>query len=364
MNLRLKSLKYNENVNNPSTNPWELTELLFGEKNLIVGRNATGKTRIINVLNNLSKLIHKQIIFNGEWITSFEDHLNREFIFSVSIESGQVIHELIIIDSQKKLIRNSSTISIYSDKSKSWHDISPPNDRLVLHVRRDKNEYPFLEDLILWAAGVRGFAFANTSPSQIEIPGNPIQLTSLNAVPSALEQLSGDQLKNVLKKLEYIGYKIETAITGLLDGLSPTTKIVFLKEQGLSKLLKQFEISQGMFRAFSLLTIIEMLQSSEDIKAILVDDLGEGLDFERSKKLAELIFQENLKSKIQFILTSNDAFLMNTIPLEFLTICYKSSPSTIKCLNYLNSKEKFDSWRELGLNNFDLFSSNFLLEYE
>lgn len=365
--LRLKSIKYKENFNESNANPWELTELSLGKKNLIVGKNATGKTRILDVLNNLANLIHKQrIICNGEWVASFNfiDKSSHTFEFSLQIENGQITREHISIDSQDMLIRNPSSVKIYSHTAAEWQEISPPNERLVLHVRRDKNEYPFLEYLILWAKGVRGFAFAKTITTEIEIPRDPFQLKSLNAVPSALEQLSELQLQNVLKKLKDIGYNIETATTDLYKEISPTPKIVFLKEHGLSKILTQFEISQGMFRAFALLTVIELLQSSQDIGTILVDDLGEGLDFERSKKLSKILFQKNLKSNIQFIFTSNDSFLVNTIPLDNLTICYRSNNSTIKCLNYINAKDKFDAWKKFGLNNFDLFSSNFLINHE
>lgn len=174
----------------------------------------------------MANFIHKQIICNGEWQLSFVDNLNHICTFSISIENGQILRKTISVNSQDKLICNRSSVNLYSNQKESSQEISPPNDRLVLHVRRDKNEYPFLESLILWAEGVRGFAFA-TSPTQIDIPLNPFQLTSLHAVPSVLEHLTDDQLQNVLKKLEYIDYKIEAASTGL----EAATKIVFLKEQ-------------------------------------------------------------------------------------------------------------------------------------
>jgi len=362
--MRLKSLSFKENFHRNDTNPWELEKLSIGERTLIVGKNATGKTRITNVIHNIARLINNPQIFNtqwnGEWIASFTDEHENAFEYSLSCENGRITNEQILISGEKKLVRSLSSVQIYSEKDSGLQKISPPNDRLVLHVRRDQNEFPFLESLISWANGVRGFSFANTSPNLIEIPGNLFQLTSLNAVPSALEKLSEQQLHNVLKKLEYMGYFLETASTGLVEGFPPYMKIIFLKEKGISQALKQFDISQGMFRAFSMLTIIEYLSSHHDIGTILVDDFGEGLDFERSKKLAELIFKEKTGSKVQFIATSNDPFLMNVVPLTDLTICFRST-HIVKCLNYLNSKEKFDEWQQLGLNNFDLFSSNYLL---
>lgn len=363
--MRLKSLSFKENLHKEDA--WEFEQLSLGEENLIVGKNATGKTRIINVIHNLARFITTpQIInpeWNGEWKASFIEENDRTFEYVIACENGRVIREKISIDGKNKLERSTQSTKIFSEKTLTTNEISPPNDRLALHVRRDKNEFSFLESLIFWADGIRGFGFANTSPYLIEIPGNPSQLTSLNAVPSTLDLLSEEQLQTVLKQLEYLGYHLETACTGFAEGMPPTTKIIFLKEKGISKALTQFEISQGMFRAFSLLTIFEYLRLQDKISTILIDDFGEGLDFERSKKLAEILFgnkRSKSKSKIQFIVTSNDCFLMNSIPLKNLTICSRNNHK-IRCLNYSNSKEKFEEWQLLGLNNFDLFSSNFLL---
>lgn len=369
--MRLKSIIYRENVDRKDANPWEFSELALGDQNLIVAKNATGKTRIVNAICNLARLIQspqvmvsgilKKVIINGEWIALFSDEEGRSFEFRLSLEKGMVLREQIVIDGEKKLDRQYSSAKIYSNTALEIQEIAPPNDHLVLHVRRDQNEFPFLESLVSWANGVHGLAFANTSPMLIEIPGTPFQLTSLNAVPSILEQLSELQLKKVLDQLRDMDYDIETASTGPTEGLPPSAKIVFLKERSMLVPFKQFEISQGMFRAFSLLVIVEFFRSSGKGGSILIDDLGEGLDFERCKKLAKLIFENKPNSKLQVIATSNDSFLVNSIRLNDLTVCYRSNHS-IKCLNYSNSKQKFDDWQKLGLNNFDLLSSNFLLD--
>lgn len=361
--MKLKSISYSENYFKNGLNPWKLAPLSFGKQNLIVGRNATGKSRVINVIHNLARHIQQQlpVIFNGQWEVLFSDEHNQELKYIIRWDDGKVVEERILLNGVSKLERSLSSAKLYSEITSTWQDISPPNDRLVLHVRRDKNEFPFLESLVLWASGVRGFGFANTSPHMIEIPGNPSQLTSLNAVPSALDGLSETQLGKILGQLESMGYNLESVSTSLISGLAPNLKMIILKEHGIAYPLKQFEISQGMFRALSLLTIFEFLRSKNNVVSILLDDFGEGLDFDRSKKLAEIIFKDNADSPFQVIATTNDSFLMNSIQLINLTICYRFS-DTVNCLNYSNSKKKFDEWRELGLNNFDLFSSNYLLD--
>jgi hypothetical protein len=368
--MELKSISYKENVGKENTNPWKLNNLILGNQNLIIAKNATGKTRILGVIYNLAKLMQdapsdiggiapKNLSF-GEWNVTFDDK-GSHVVYLLAIDKGKVVHESLTIDGKKMLNRQNDLAEIYSHEQHQMYSIAPPDNRLVLHVRRDQKEFPFLESLASWANGVRGLSFANTTPYSIEIPGNPFQLMSLNAVPSALDQLSDQQLNTVLRQLNELDYNIEQVSTGHVDGLPPTTKVVFLKERMLSIPLKQFEISQGMFRAFSLLVIIEFFQGSGKIGSLLIDDLGEGLDFDRCQKLAKIIFEKNNHSKLQIITTSNDSFLMNSVSLNDLTVCYRMDHS-VECLNYANAKDKFDEWQTLGLNNFDLLSSNFLVE--
>jgi hypothetical protein len=47
MRMRLKSLEYVEHAREPGE--WALTGLTLGDINLLVGKNASGKTRILNI---------------------------------------------------------------------------------------------------------------------------------------------------------------------------------------------------------------------------------------------------------------------------------------------------------------------------
>ena len=47
---------------------------------------------------------------------------------------------------------------------------APPKEELTLHVRRDKKEHPFLEELYDWGNNFYGYAFTNIDPRQVSIP--------------------------------------------------------------------------------------------------------------------------------------------------------------------------------------------------
>lgn len=359
--MKLEIVNYKENFNKPSANMWEVTGLELGQQNLIVGQNATGKTRIVNVITNLAIQIAEApaTLLNGEWELGFIGEGNSRCSYKVKIEEAQVLSENLFIDGNLKLAREDGKTKIYSESSKEFKDISPPNNRLTLHVRRDKLEFPFLEGIIEWALGVRGFDFSNISPLTIVVPTQISKLKSLNAVPSVLEKMNESQVCSIIDKVNKLGYEVEAARADFSPEVPSQVKFLLLQEKGIPHLLKQYELSSGMFRAFSLLAILEYIKSSNDTGTILVDDLGEGLDFKRSKKLAEILLEETKTSNIQFIATSNDSFLMNVFPISCWNICTRNQHA-VHCLNAKNSAEKFRKWEEFGLNNFDLLTSDFL----
>jgi len=53
--MRLKKLSYGQYPG--SSNAWEFRNLNLGEMNLIVSKNAIGKTRVLNVISGLAKLV-------------------------------------------------------------------------------------------------------------------------------------------------------------------------------------------------------------------------------------------------------------------------------------------------------------------
>lgn len=64
---------------------------------------------------------------------------------------------------------------------------------------------------------------------------------------------------------------------------------------------------------------------------------------------------------IQLIMTSNHNFIMNAIPIEYWIIPQPQAGSIVH-LNYRNSKKLFDDFELTGLGNFDLLTSDYLLQ--
>ena len=111
-----------------------------------------------------------------------------------------------------------------------------------------------------------------------------------------------------------------------------------------------------MFRAISLIIITNYFIITGKSGTLFIDDIGEGLDYERSIDLMRLITKKTKNSKLQVILTSNDRHLLNGIDVEHWNILERKG-GEVRAYNYKNSKNAFDDFIAIGLNNFDLFSN-------
>ncbi|WRH65969.1 MAG: hypothetical protein RSE13_20020 [Planktothrix sp. GU0601_MAG3] len=122
-------------------------------------------------------------------------------------------------------------------------------------------------------------------------------------------------------------------------------------------------MSQGMFRSLSLFIQINYSLLLSKPSCIVIDDIGEGLDYERSSSMIKILIEKAQTGLVQLIMTTNDEFIMNGVPLEYWSYIERK-PGSAKLHNIFNSKDKFDQFEFIGLNNFDFFTSKFVLQKE
>jgi hypothetical protein len=185
------------------------------------------------------------------------------------------------------------------------------------------------------------------------------------------EKEFGNEFKNaVIEDMNYIGYKIEDIGIDSFDGVSIVSPPIlsslsisepsgiYVKESDLKIRTIQLSMSDGMFSAFSAFVQFNYGLLSSKSTCLLIDDIGEGLDFSRSSALVKRLIEKTEKSSIQLLMTTNDRFIMNAVPLEYWLILSRTG-GRVDNFNYRNSKEMFEEFQNTGLNNFDLFSSNY-----
>jgi predicted ATPase len=135
--------------------------------------------------------------------------------------------------------------------------------------------------------------------------------------------------------------------------------MLYAVESGMDFPITQIDMSQGMFRALSLIIQIMYSILTKTSSIILIDDIGEGLDYERSTKLIKLLIELAENNNIQLIMSTNDEFVMNVVPLRYWQVIQRKG-GECRIRNYQNSKEQFDNFKFTGLSNFDLLTTDYL----
>ncbi|MEI6489831.1 MAG: ATP-binding protein [Bacteroidota bacterium] len=352
-NFRLNSLKMD---------PIELSNI-----NLLVGKNASGKSSIVQHIVSLADMLKGTNLRIGSYSLELKDDdgsiLKYSCNISLGIKSEIEISESLFINADQLVDRKNNIAKIYSAIKSEKIEINPPENKLVHQVRRDEKDYPYFEKLIKWAESVHSFKFGHIhSTSFMKSPLDKSNiadtgLTSINDndLNKILGELNTHSKNEVIKEFNSLGYNIEI----LTVKLQAEKNIIYVKENNVKYEISQTMLSQGMWRSLFLLIFVHHLIDSEKAKMIIIDDLCESLDYDRATKLGKLLFDKMNTNNVQFIATSNDSFLMNVIDIKYWNIIYREA-NFIKVYNYSNSKEKFDKFRRSGFNNFDLLTSNYL----
>ncbi len=360
--MRLKSISYQD------TN-WELEGLELGNVNLLVGKNATGKSRTLSTIDLLVKMITQKRDLNwaSNWNIVFQQENQKEisYEFKISLlrqgatseKIRSVTSERIKADGIEVLKRSASDkATVWSAISGEIEHISPPPNKLVLHIRRDVREHPFLEEIATWAENSYGFKFGNISPlAQLNQQEYDL-LMAVEHIPMLLKTLRAESRQRIVEDFNGIGYQItDLSLRDRGDGLP----LIFVKETSLGKPLPHYKLSQGMFRSLALITFLEYLTATQNPQTVIIDDLGEGLDYDKATNLGKLVFQKCADAGIQLIATSNDSFLMDVVDIENWNVLYRSG-KTVRSINNHNHPELIEKFHFTGLSNFDFFSSDFL----
>lgn len=368
--MRMKMLISNLNFieERDTEKSWEIKDVNFNLLNLIVGVNATGKTRMLNVLTYLAEILLKKMpLMPGVKSANFKVKLSDgtdNYNYELEIQESEVIKEKLRRNDMLLIDRGIERGQIKSETTSQMSEYNPPHNALTIHARRNEKEYSYLEKILEWAENFYRFDFSGAAPQNIpHSPLQGIQFKGLADVQLLIKELMGDEtLNSIGDDFSNIGYPIDKIGLKEMNFPGISHRFISVKEKDLNCMTEQHSMSQGMYRALSVIIILEHLLKLNKSCTICIDDLGEGLDFERSTKLTRLLFSKVAGKKIQLIVTSNDRFLINSVDLKHLNILEREGHIT-RAYNYLNSKTVFDDFLITGLNNFDFFADKMYREY-
>lgn len=374
--MRLKTLAYSECEG--TDQEWMLEGLSLGPKTLLVGKNASGKSRTLNVISGLAKHLAGLLAptLSGKYECVFED-VGKTYIYKCQCEGKEVLSESLWIEGKLCLDRKKGGVGeIWADEidNGSYIRFQTPITEFAAVARRDSIQHSFLEALYNWASTLRYFQFGtNLGKDRLAIfhpNGAKVDERDQEAIVGIFRDAKekfGDKFINaLLRDLSIIGYDIEIVDIGppisvRVPDFPGNLVGLYVKEKDLPGITDQFSISQGMYRVLTLLIHVNYLQLKNTPTCLLVDDIGEGLDFDRSCRLIGLLRLKAAHSDMQIILSTNDRFVMNEVPLDEWSILQRKG-NHISIRNNENSRAIFEDFKFTGLSNFSFLELDIINE--
>jgi len=365
--MHLKTIKYGQYIG--EMKEWTLSSSAFQKIALIVGKNASGKTRTLNVLAGLSKLINGEKPYsNGIYEVDFTNGDNN-YNYCLNMENGIITHELLKLNNAMMLTRDDSGKGeIYTNQTRGNLNFSIPKNMLATVVKRDPEQHDFLEPLHEWANSVLHYRFADDLEKRTFIAFQKNQksqehkFNSIVLLKKGIDKF-GDKFKSsIILDLKLIGYKVTDIGLKFPDNVEsyegPPINCLYLQEEDLPCLTEQTDMSDGMFRALSLLIKLNYMILGKSNPHLYIDDIGEGLDFNRCKSLIETVINKAINEDIGLTMSTNDQFVMNGVDLDYWGIADRNG-NNVSIINKENSPEVFEKFKFIGLSNFEFIASDF-----
>ncbi len=391
--MRLKSLSI--------SGQWQLNGFTLRSQNLIVGVNASGKSMVVARIRMLASLVagdakpdEFHLSRNVHMIAEFEN-IDGNIKYELGINESQVVVEKFIVGTETLMSREEGgTGKIrYLETGKDM-EFQSPQSMLAVVSREDSKQHPFFQPLYQWGRDLYCAHFGTNLGKPLVMIVGPTPASKSLQDPTIrpnteiiillqrglLSSASDKFKKSIIDDMTYLGYFLDdiglTTAPELLRSSSSTTAnfvnfgpqvssssggmpvIMFLKERGLEQNINQYDISQGMWRALAIIIYLNFAKISAMPSCIVIDDIGEGLDFDRSRLLIQLLRAGLREANVQLIMSTNDRFVMNDVPLEDWSVLRRVG-SSVDALNYDNSRIVFDNFKMAGLSNFDFFRSEF-----
>lgn len=380
--MKIKCISFEENME--KDNYWKLETCKFKNINLIVGKNATGKSRTISLISTICKILageKPKALATAKYDLELENG-NDTYRYYLEFDNQIVVSEYLEINGVRKLTKkHDGSGEVYFSELGTFVKFKMPQETIAITQQNDELQHPYLSDLISWASNVDTCLFGSdllqrnlvgtTVSKTLELDykkladrlpnGHPLKCYIL-----AYEEFGEEYDLAIIKDMEKLGYNIKDVGCdfGALKSDSKDPQEgqaivlgLYVVEEELGFTNHQHTLSQGMYRALVLTIKLNYLFFKKQDTLLLVDDVGEGLDYSRAKRTIELLVEKFKNMNAQIIMTSNDEFTMNHVPLENWTILTRKG-HVVKSYNKENSAQEFDDFKFMGMNNFDFFTSD------
>lgn len=361
---------------------WTLEPLALQQINLIVGRNASGKSRTLAIINALANVLSGRLPslpLSGDFDVLFKRE-TEDWRYALHFENNAVLQETLVRGDKVLLKRgNNGEGTIFSEEMNRMMRFQTPVSSVAAFARLDAIQHGFLSELKQWADGTFFYPMGKDmgQSSLVSIghegapPPNVYDAAQTTMVfRTARKEFGDDYVAAIISDMREVGYAINaietitpTSVQVVTAPVQLNLQCLAVQEENLRGLTEQIEMSQGMFRALSIFIHLNFGMFSERAGCVIIDDIGEGLDFARADAMIKTLIAKAQKTRMQLIMASNDRFVMNSVPLKFWTLLDRSG-SNVHVYNESNSRKIFESFKFTGLNNFDFLATDFIRSRE
>jgi len=354
--------------------------MTLGQKNLVVGKNSTGKTRALNIIGGIARQLSSAqgTPINSDYKAVWS-HEGKEYVYHLVVVDHLVHKEVLSIDGKNFLERHYGGVGqIWAEQIGAGQLIpfqTPPNE-VAIFKRRDSIQHGFIEPLYSWASQVRFYRFGSNLGKDnltIFVPNGPAvddrdDTQVAGIFREGVKKFGQPFIDSIINDLAGVGYSVKNVVVAppvsvRFEGAPGELSALQVEEIGVKCAIDQFGMSQGMYRVLALFIHVNYMQMKGDSTCVVVDDIGEGLDYERSCKVINTLRQKSDHSSVQVVMSTNDRFVMNEVPLKEWTVLHRLG-SRVEVSNYSNSADKFDEFRFTGLSNFSFFEMDYLKDSE
>lgn len=343
---------------------WNIKDISFQPLTLLVGASGVGKTKILKALLEITN-IAKGRSYNGvEWSISFE-HQSSFYLWSGAFDiigeddisffdKGErnytINRELLICDnttiidrtSDKLLYHGQETLRLDAAQSaiallKEEVDIKPISEAFSQVFKLENENFGIR---ISAALSKKREQLKDTNAihgSRILSPVEKLFVLHKNGLP----QFS--QIVEIFKDIFPLVESVDFSKEQFFDGTA--VPILRIKEKGVKSWIMQSEISSGMYRTLSQITILALAQDGD---VILIDEFENGLGVNCIDRLADQMI--NPEKDIQVIITSHHPYIINNIPFSRWKIVTREH-SSVKVLSAsdlnIGTHSKHDAFMQL-----------------
>jgi predicted ATPase len=372
--LYLRSLDYEEKYFDAQTetlHQWELKDLKFSQFTIIAGLNSSGKSRTCNVIRNTVKKIigtlkqlqigNTNLIIDTSEDKSYRIVIDIEEVNHKKVIKGEELYEEpgsrnTLFPNIEKLLFNRKTI--FDCQQKTDIPYSPPDDSLTFHVRRDKVSYPYLEEIV---AEMKKFYFLNfEEPRGVAIgiipeSGLPIEILP-SYTPLWVDRIDLSRKREILDCIESLGFPIKDMFTKQIILAGQKVPMLYIEEKHVNGIYDFTQASSGMLKIIFLIVFLHLIEKGS---SVLIDNVGDGLDYKRSINILPIL--NDIAEEKQIIICTNNEILLNQTDIRNWNIFYREG-SIVRAFNYENSKEQLLKFAETGLSNYEYFQNEYFLK--